>query len=193
MGSLLSQISPGGMQTINITYTGEICKKNTRLVTDSLMVGLLKPTLEEGVNMVSAPTLLAERGIKVNVTTSSGVSDYTSLVTAKINTSAEETIISGSVFGKNEPRLVDINGYGVEAILDEHMLILFGKDKPGVIGNIGGVLGSKKINIAHMTFGRKKSEGNAITIVNVDASIPQECLKQIGQLENIEAVYNITL
>jgi D-3-phosphoglycerate dehydrogenase len=193
MGSLLSQISPGGMQTINITYTGEICKKNTRLVTDSLMVGLLKPTLEEGVNMVSAPTLLAERGIKVNVTTSSGVSDYTSLVTAKINTSAGETIISGSVFGKNEPRLVDINGYGVEAILDEHMLILFGKDKPGVIGNIGGVLGSKKINIAHMTFGRKKSEGNAITIVNVDASIPQECLKQIGQLENIEAVYNITL
>lgn len=193
MGSLLSQISRGGIQSIDIIYTGDICKKNVRLVTDSLMVGLLKPTLEEGVNMVSAPILLAERGIKTNVTTCGGDCDFTSLVTAKINTPNGETVISGTVFGKNEPRIVDINSYGIEAILDEHMLILFGKDKPGVIGSIGGVLGNKKINIAHMTFGRKKNEGTAITIVNVDASIPLECLQAIRKLDNIDEVYPVLL
>jgi D-3-phosphoglycerate dehydrogenase len=193
MGSFLTQLTAGGLQSVDITYTGEITRRNICLVTDSLMVGLLKPALEDGVNLVSAPHLIAERGIKTNITTSSGLSNFTSLITAKINTSTGETILSGTVFGKNEPRLVDINGYGVEAVLDEHMLILFGKDKPGLIGNIGCVLGNKKINIAHMTFGRKKSSGNAITIINVDAVVPQECLREIEQLDHIEAAHLIHL
>ncbi|HHT9136829.1 MAG TPA: phosphoglycerate dehydrogenase [Candidatus Wunengus sp. YC60] len=193
MGSLLMQITKGGLQNVDIIYTGEITKKNINLVTDSLMVGLLKPALEEGVNLVSAPHFMAERGIKINVTTTTGVSDFTSLVTAKINTPDGETTVSGTVFGKNEPRIVAINGYGIEAALDEHMLILFGKDKPGLIGNIGCVLGNKKINIAHMTFGRKESGGNAITIVNVDAAIPQECIQQIEKLDHIDAAYLVHL
>lgn len=193
MGSLLIQVAKGGIQVVDIIYTGEIIKKNIRLVTDSFMVGLLKPALENGVNLVSAPLLMAERGIKINVTTSSGVSDFTSLVTAKINTSLGETTISGTVFGKNEPRIVDINGYGVEAILNEYMLIIFGKDKPGFIGGIGTLLGSKKINIAHMTFGRKAAGGKAITILNVDASLPRDCLREIEQMEHIEAAYPIHL
>lgn len=187
------QITKGGMQNVDIVYTGEITRKNIGLVTDSLMVGLLRPALEEGVNLVSAPHFMAERGIKINITTSTGRSDFTSLVTAKISTPDGETTVSGTVFGKNEPRIVNINGYGVEAALDEHMLILFGKDKPGLIGNIGSALGSKKINIAHMTFGRKESGGNAITIVNMDATIPQECLQQIEKLDHIEAAYLIHL
>ncbi len=193
MGSLLIQLTTGGIQAVDIIYTGEITRKNICLVTDSLMVGLLKPALEDGVNLVSAPHLIAERGIKTNITTSSGASDFTSLITAKVSTANGETVLSGTVFGKNEPRIVDINGYGVEAALDEHMLILFGKDKPGLIGNIGGVLGNKNINIAHMTFGREKSGGNAITIINVDAAIPQDCLRQIEQLDHIETAYLIHL
>ena len=193
MGSLLIQVAKGGIQVVDIVYTGEIIKKNIRLVTDSFMVGLLKPALENGVNLVSAPLLMAERGIKINVTTSSGVSDFTSLVTAKINTSTGETTISGTVFCKNEPRIVDINSYGVEAILNEYMLIIFGKDKPGFIGGIGSLLGSKKINIAHMTFGRKEAGGKAITILNVDASLPRDCLREIEQMEHIEAAYLVRL
>lgn len=193
MGSLLIQLTTGSIQSVDIIYTGEITKRNICLVTDSLMVGLLKPALEDGVNLVSAPHLIEERGIKTNITTSSGASDFTSLITARVNTSNGETVISGAVFGKNEPRIVDINGYGVEAVLDEYMCILFSKDKPGLIGNIGKVLGDKKINIAHMTFGRKESGGNAITIINVDAAIPQECLREIEQLDHIDSAYLIHL
>ncbi len=73
------------------------------------------------------------------------------------------------------------------------MLIVFGKDKPGFIGGIGTLLGSKKINIAHMTFGRKAAGGKAITILNVDASLPRDCLREIEQMEHIEAAYPIHL
>lgn len=189
MGSLLMQMNRDGLKSVDITYTGEITKKNVRLITDSLIVGLLKPALEAGVNLVSAPSLMEERGIKVNVTTSTGASDFTSLVTAKTTSEGGDITVSGTVFGKNEPRIVEINGYGVEAILDKHMLILFGKDKPGLIGSVGGVLGSKKINIAHMSFGRKESGGCAITIVNVDAQIPKDCLREIESVENVESAH----
>lgn len=191
MGSLLSQLAVGGIKEVDIIYTGEITRKNICLVTDSLMVGLLKPALEDGVNLVSAPHLIAERGIKTNITTSSGACDFTSLIVAKISTAQGETTISGTVFGKNEPRIVDINGYGVEAVIDKYMLVLFGKDKPGLIGNIGRVLGNKNINIAHMAFGRKETGGNAITIVNVDAKLPQECLREIEQIEHVETAFLI--
>ena len=87
---------------------------------------------------------MTERGIKVNVTTSSGACDFTSLITAKIVTPQGEKSISGTVFGKGEPRIVDINGYGIEVTLNPHMLILLGTDKPGLIGNIGSMLGNKK-------------------------------------------------
>jgi D-3-phosphoglycerate dehydrogenase / 2-oxoglutarate reductase len=188
MGSLLIQIAKGNIQTVDIIYTGELCKKNIRLVTDSLLVGLLKPSLEDGVNIVSAPLLLAERGIKITVTTSNSPSDFTSLVTAKITRGNGDIVISGTVFGKNEPRIVDINGYGVEAALNEYMLVLFGKDKPGFIGDIGSVLGRKKINIAQMAFGRKEIGGNAITVLNVDATVSPECIREIEQLDHIESV-----
>ncbi|MCF6157823.1 MAG: phosphoglycerate dehydrogenase [wastewater metagenome] len=193
MGSLLIQIARGNIQAVDIIYTGDICKRNIRLITDNLLVGLLKPSLEDGVNIVSAPILLSERGIKINVTTSNRTSDFTSLITAKITTATGEIIVSGTVFGKNEPRIVDINGYGVEATLNEYMLILFGKDKPGFIGDIGSVLGQKKINIAQMTFGRKEIGGNAITVLNVDATIPAECLQQIERLDHIKSVHLINL
>lgn len=193
IGSLLIQLTKGGIQAIEIIYTGEICKKNVRLVTDSLLVGLLKPSLEDGVNMVSAPILMAERGIKINITISSEISDFTSLITAKISSPRGDTIISGTVFGKNEPRIVSINGYSVEAALNEHMLVLFSKDKPGLIGDIGSLLGRNKVNIAQMSFGRKEIGGNAITIMNVDASLPEECLREIQKLSHIENAYFINL
>jgi len=157
MGAFLIQLDHEGIQALDIFYTGEICNKNIRIVTDSLIVGLLKPSLEEGVNLVSAPTLIAEHGIKVNVTTSSGSCDFTSLVTARLTTSNGETVISGAVFGKSEPRLVKINGYVVEAILDENMLVLFGKDKPGFIGQIGSLLGSKNITLPILRMAEKCS------------------------------------
>ncbi|MDR4506798.1 MAG: phosphoglycerate dehydrogenase [Candidatus Brocadiaceae bacterium] len=193
MGSLLIHITKGGINSIKIIYTGEICKKNVRFVTDSFIVGLLKPSLEEGVNLISAPAILAERGIKIDVTTSTAASDFTSLVTAKINSVHGETEISGTVFGKKEPRMVNMNGYGVEAILHEHMLVLFGRDKPGFIGEIGSLLGNKLINIAHMTFGRKEIGNKTITILNIDAPLPQECLAEIKQLDHIEEAFSIQL
>jgi D-3-phosphoglycerate dehydrogenase len=70
-----------------------------------------------------------------------------------------------------------------------HVLILFGQDKPGLIGEIGKVLGDQNVNIGHMTFGRKETSGMAMIVLNVDAVVFQETLFSIEKMEGITSAY----
>ncbi len=193
MGSVLVQLSHGGLRSIDVAYCGDVSKEkeNVWLLTNSLLVGLLRPALDEGVNLVSIPIIVAERGIKVNETLTSCPSNFTNLIYARIHTEDGERSVAGTVFDMREARIVEINGYSVEAIPDGYMLILFGKDRPGLIGRVGKILGDQNINIARMTFGRKETGGNAIIVLNVDQSLSQNTLDAIRRIENIESVHLI--
>lgn len=193
MGSILVQLSHGGVRSIDVAYCGDISKEkeNAWLLTNSLLVGLLKPTLDEGVNLVNIPIVAAERGIKVNETITSCPSNFTNLVYARLRTDDGEKSVAGTVFDMREARIVEINGYSVEAIPDGYMLVLFGKDKPGLIGHVGKILGDQNINVARMTFGRKETGGNAIIVVNVDAAISQNTLDAIRRVEDLDSVHLI--
>lgn len=193
IGSVLVQLSHGGLRSIDVAYCGDLGKEkgNVWLFTNSLLVGLLRPALEEGVNLVSVPLIAAERSIKVNETITSCPSNFTNLIYARIHTDAGEKSVAGTVFDMREARIVEINGYSVEAVPDGYMLILFGKDRPGLIGRVGKILGDQNINIARMTFGRKETGGNAIIVLNVDAFISQDTLDTIRRIENIDSVHLI--
>ena len=73
------------------------------------------------------------------------------------------------------------------------MVMIQNKDKPGIIGNLGTILGKHGINIAAMTFGREKAGGNAITILSVDSAVSSELADNIKKTENILAVKVIRL
>ena len=193
MGSFLMQLAGDSIQTVNIIYNGSVADKNTKLITDNFMVGLFRPALEEGVNLVNAPFLIKERGITVNETTSNVAKRFTNLITANVVTANGKCSVSGTVFDKNAIRIIEINGYEIESIPDKNMLILFCKDKPGLIGSIGVRIGEKNINIAHMTFGKKEVGGDAIAVLNVESSIPTETVDEIKKLEGINSVHLINL
>ncbi len=191
MGSFLMQLTKGHVRTVNIVYNGEISNKNIKLLTDSFMVGLFRPSLEAGVNLVNIPHLTKDSGIAVNETVSNVAKDFTNLITASVTTKSSENSVSGTVFDKKETRIVDINGYEIESSMADHMLVMFCKDKPGIIGGIGTLLSKKNINIARMTFGRKDASGNAISVINTDVPITRETADEVNQLADIEAVHLI--
>lgn len=193
MGSFLMQFTGNCVQSVDITYNGNVSNKNIKLITDNFMVGLFRPALEEGVNLVNAPFLIKERGITINETTSTVAKGFTNLITASVITDSSKSSIAGTVFDKKEIRIVKINGYEVESNLDKHLLVLFCKDKPGLIGNIGTIVGKKNINIAQMNFGRNESGGNSITVLNTEALIPEETIEEIKKLDGIDSVHSINL
>ncbi|MCP5003027.1 MAG: phosphoglycerate dehydrogenase [Planctomycetes bacterium] len=185
MGSLLIQLVKENLVSIDIQFSGKISKENVHPVTDSLLAGLLKHALEEEVNLINARILADERGIKINEIISNTAEDYTNLITARITTNNGEQSATGTVFKHEEPRIETINGFRVDMNPTGYVLILFGQDKPGLIGEIGKVLGDQDINIGHMTFGRKTDNSDALVVLNVDGVIS---LNTIASLENLECI-----
>lgn len=189
MGSFLMQLTDCGARSVTLIYAGDIAKKNTRLVTDSFLVGLLKPCIDESANLVSAPILAMEKGMEVSVTTSSTCGNFTNLITARVKTDKTESFITGAIFDRGDARVVSIDGYNVEAILEGTMLVVMAKDRPGLIGSIGTLLGSLNVNIARMTFGRRAVDGKTVSIliINVDEPVSVDLTKEIEGLESVDS------
>ncbi|MBI5057152.1 MAG: phosphoglycerate dehydrogenase [Nitrospirae bacterium] len=193
MGSFLSQIFDGGIESITIEYRGEVAGLSLEPVTVAALKGVLTPILEETVNFINAPLIAKERGITLKEITTGEAGDYHNMIIIKIKSGAKESMVAGVLYGKKEPRIIAINNFPVEVVPEGEMLVLSNNDKPGVIGGIGTVLAKHNINIARMQFGREKQGGKSISVVSVDAPVSKEVLSEIKKLPNILSVKQIHL
>jgi D-3-phosphoglycerate dehydrogenase len=193
IGTLQRQLIEGQLKSAAITYYGELAKADVGPVTRSVTVGLLRPVLEENVNLVNAPMLAQARGIDVSETKSSEPTDFAALVSVKVSTNQRDMTIDGTVFGRADPRIVSIDGYRVEVVPRGDVLILFDEDRPGLIGAIGTLLGKSGVNISCMTFGRKQAGGDAITVLNIDGPVSAELLDQVRRVPNVVAAHVVRL
>jgi D-3-phosphoglycerate dehydrogenase len=193
LGLLSSQLVEGRVSQVNITYSGEVIQHDVTPLTLALVKGLLTPVLEETVNFVNSLNQAKARGIKVREAKSSSSEEFTNLISLDVITEKETRRVCGTLFSKNNPRIVKIDDFYVEAIPSGYMLFTKNWDKPGVIGALGTTLGEHNINIAGMTFGRLRPQGEAITVLNIDAPAPGEILKKIRELPNVLDVKFIKL
>jgi len=193
LGKFVTQMVGGPIQQLKIEYAGEISLKNTTPLTLAILKGFLSPILGEKVNVVNAPYLAKERDVKWTETKTNQTTDYTSLITLRATSGTKKYSISGTLLAKNSPRIVAIDELSVDVVPEGTMVLYTNEDKPGVIGYVGTVLGKNKINIAAMQVGRKSSGGEAITIVNVDADVPETVLKQIREFQGITLVKCVKL
>ncbi|MBI3592785.1 MAG: phosphoglycerate dehydrogenase [Nitrospirae bacterium] len=193
IGGFASQIFEGGIKEVTLEYRGEAAGLNISPVTIAALKGLLTPILEETVNFVNAPFIAKERGIEVKEMKSSDARNYQNMVVMNIKSPKRELQVTGSLFGRKDPRIVKIDDFTVEIVPEGSLLFMYNNDKPGVIGNIGTILGKNNINIARMHFGREKAGGRAISVVNIDSPVSEKVLEEIKKLPNILDVKVINL
>lgn len=193
LGSFQGQVLSGGLEQISIEYSGEVAALQVAPVTVSLLKGLLYPILKEDVNYVNAPVVAKDRGIKVIESTTSQSEDFISLITLKVKTSEEERLVAGTIFGKSDPWIVQVDQFRIEAVPDKYMLLFHTHDKPGVIGNIGNSLATHGINISRMQFGREKLEGESLLLLSTDGPVAKEFIEEMKGLPHIISVYSIEI
>jgi D-3-phosphoglycerate dehydrogenase len=193
MGGFSSQIFETGITEITVEFRGDASEINTAPVTIAAIKGFLTPILLETVNFVNAPYIAKERGIEVKETKSDDAGDYQSMIALRIKAKDKESYLAGTLFSKKDPRIVLIENYKVEIIPEGELLLIYNNDKPGVIGNIGTLLGNNKINIARMHFGRETTGGKAISVVSIDTPPSTEIIQEIRELPNILYVKHISL
>jgi D-3-phosphoglycerate dehydrogenase len=192
LGSLQTQLGKRIPNRVNLTLAGEAADLNARFITAHLLAGLLDPVVEDELNYINAPYLAEERGIKVTESRTPHSEDYATLLSLAVTVGDEEHEVAGTLMSRGEPRIVLINGYRVEAIPRGTLLVLFGEDKPGLIGNVGLILGEMGINIAAMTFGRKSAGGEALTVLNLDGE-PESCaVDTVAEAPHVRAAHLVT-
>ena len=192
LGSLQTQLSRRIPTRVEIGFAGEVASLNSQLITAHLLAGLLDPIVEEKLNFINAPCLAEERGIQVTESKTAHAQDFTTLISLNASFDGQDHEVAGTLMGKGEPRIVAIDGYRVEAIPRGPLLVLFADDKPGLIGNVGRILGEEGVNIAAMTFGRKSAGGDAITVLNLDVAVGSATLDAIRAAPHVRHAHLVT-
>ena len=184
LGRLASQLAEGRLAEIRLSFQGEIAALDCAPLTVATVQGILSP-MHDNVNMVNALPIAKARGVRVVESKSTAPTDFASMISVALVTDRHTSDVAGTLFSYKDPRLVEIDGFRVEAVLDGLLLIYSNMDVPGVIGRIGTMLGQHGVNIAGMQLGRQERGGRAIAVVNVDDTIPSPVMQEIRRIPNI--------
>jgi len=167
LATIVTQMGAARVETIALRYYGALAdSRAAEILASSAAAGVLRPILSGGVSIVNARSAARERGIDIVESRSTRPRHFTSLVSLKLHTGDGERCAEGTVYAPNNPRLVSVRGVNVEAPLAGTMLIICNDDQPGVIGEVGTILGRQGVNIANFALGR--NETGAVGVVNVD-------------------------
>lgn len=195
LGMLMAQLAQTGGKTTRVIYRGDIAAKDTKVLTASFAAGLLQQALDEEVNIVNAELLLRERGIELIEECRSEMGAFSSAMTAEVTTDAGQHRASATLFGHDMPRLVELDGYRLEAYLDGFLLVFRHQDVPGIIGSVGTIFGSHEVNIAQMAVGRAGGSpgGEAIGVLNLDSQPDEDALAELTSHPDISGATAIHL
>lgn len=185
LGSFQSQIISGHITKVSIIYSGEVVNHQITPITIAIIKGLLENILGESVNYVNAPLIAQERDIRVIETKVLENEQFSNLIAVEVETNKVKSLVSGTLFTKNKPRIIRINDFYIDTIPQGNVLLTQSLDSPGLVGRIGTVLGDNNVNIAAMNFGRKAPGKESLIVLNVDNQITEEVLEQIRQCNNV--------
>jgi D-3-phosphoglycerate dehydrogenase / 2-oxoglutarate reductase len=185
LGAFVAQMNDSRAQAIGVRYYGELAEGRNDMIVNAVLVGLFKPILSSGVTMVNARSVAADRGIEIIESRSSRARDYTALLSLQLQTSNGNRWVEGAVFERTSPRLVLIDGINVEAPLEGTMIVIRNDDQPGVIGEIGTILGRHGVNIANFALGRVGPNAIGVVIVDETSPIPDAVLEDLRKVKPI--------
>jgi D-3-phosphoglycerate dehydrogenase len=189
LGSLVGQVTPGGIESVDVSFSGHVATLNTRPLSSTVLMGLLRPS-SDFVNMVNAPVIAKDRGIRVAETRQEAEGDYHTRIGVRVATDRGVIELAGTLFS-GKPRLIGIDGVALESELTARMLFVRNKDTPGFIGSLGTALGRAGVNIANFNLGRARPGADAVCLVSLDGEIPTAVLQQIQALPGVVGVHTL--
>ncbi len=185
MGKMYYQLEKEAIEKVEIIYRGEVAALETSVISLAILKGLFEPVLKEKINYVNANVIAKSRGVTVTESKETTVGNYLTLLTLKVISKGKVFTISGTTFGLGELRIVDINGFEFDVNPTPYMLVAENLDKPGVVGQLGTLLGVAKVNIATMQLGRNAAVQKAMMILAVDSEVTQDTLDFLSGVDGI--------
>ncbi len=192
MGRLINQLIHSPVRSYDLEFRGELADVDTQPVRLAVLQGLLEAVSIERVTPVNAPLIARERGMRVTERTAPDAESYAGLLVARVEATDGEHIFWGTVL-RGEPHIVRADGYFVDFIPQGALLFTYHRDRPGMIGRVGAILGDADVNISGMYVGRLAPREHAMMVLTLDEPASDEVLARIRALEGIEQAYSVNL
>jgi D-3-phosphoglycerate dehydrogenase len=179
---------------IQIRYEGRLSEFDTRLLTISVLNGVLQGHTEEPVNFVNAHTLAEERGIAVAEQKESESDNFTELIRVEVVSDSGSVEVAGTGFGPRQvPHLVSVYGQSFNMELADHLAFFRYRDQPGMIGRVGEVFGRLGVNIHSAAVGAQEGADEAVMAVTTNAPVPQEVIDEIAAMPDFRTGRAVSL
>jgi D-3-phosphoglycerate dehydrogenase len=194
LGKLLAQLSPASADRIYVTYGGHARElPNTDPVTRAVLQGFLASSAIKDVNNVNVRAAAASIGITVEEKKSDEPVTFNEWLHVQVFGNGQKLISAGGTFfgSPNNPRIVRLYSTPVEIPTSGTLLLLNNKDRPGIVGYLGTLLGKHKVNIANMSLTRDTAGGLALTVLNLDSAPPPAVLEELqkdADISNVKVV-----
>ena len=193
IGRLLTQLAKGQMSAISIKYEGEIANHDTAVLKAAIIGGLLETISEERVTLVNAHLIAQRRGLKITEHKDPICENYGNLVTVEVRTSIGQTTVAGTVM-RGEPHIVRMDDYWIDVVPSGgYFLFSDHRDRPGLIGTVGIILGQADINISSMQVSRLEPRGQALMVLGLDEPVGEEQREQLLAIPDIYTIKMVKL
>ncbi|MEI2611812.1 MAG: phosphoglycerate dehydrogenase [Candidatus Promineifilaceae bacterium] len=191
LGTIQAALAPSPLRKVELEVRGEV-DKLVRPIAAALLKGIISYHNNDTgpVNLINAPLLAEDRGLSISQSRGFAITDYNNLISCKVSWDGGERTLSGVLFGGSEPRIVQVDGFLLEAKPQGVLLVLANNDVPGVIGQVGTILSAYSVNIGEWRMGRLAPGSGALSFINLDSIPPHPVL---DALSKISAVTQVTL
>lgn len=193
LGKLVAKLGPESPDALRVSYHGPLAEKDTALVSRTALTALLQSSREEGeVNIVNAPAIAEQMGLDLVESTIHAKSEYNELLVVELRRGDTRFRAVGTVVGAS-PRIVEIDRLFVDTNITGHFLIYRNDDRPGILGAVTSLIGEAGQNIANLSLARNKSEGNALTVIELDDTLPSGLMESIRAVPGVISATGVTL
>ncbi|MEM2943577.1 MAG: phosphoglycerate dehydrogenase [Methanomassiliicoccales archaeon] len=182
LGAFAFQLVDGPIRRIEVSYAGELSAADTKMLTISVLIGVLSNITGENTNIINAQVIAREKGIQIIESKVEESTSHTNMINVKIHSDGVKREVRGTASPNGESRLLGIDVFDLDMPLEGDLIMTTHSDVPGVIGKVGTILGNRGINIARMGVGRESKGGRAIMLIMVDEPVPSDALNEIRKL-----------
>jgi D-3-phosphoglycerate dehydrogenase len=196
LGKLLAQLAPPQADRLHITYGGKAQElPNIDPVTRAVLLGYLSRAGVKDLNNVNVRSIASTLGLTVEEKRSNEPVTFNEWLHVQVFRGSEKVISAGGTFfgSPDNPRIVRLFSQPTEIVPSGVVLLIRNKDRPGIVGHVGSLLGKHKINIASMSLSRDIAGGHALTVLNLDSVPAAEVLNELQADPDISNVTVVKL
>jgi len=181
LGRLQAQLLEGNPERVIVKFYGQLFDEKIQAwLTNGVLEGFVGQHTADPVNFINVRPLAREMGLAIEETSMGQSRYFVDMIRVAVTDKHGSREVAGAIRGRSGLRLVALEEYQFDAVLEGKLLLIRNEDRPGMIGVVGSGLADHGVNISYMSLGRDHSGGTAISLLNVDEEVPDELVEELA-------------